>query len=147
NAKTLSHLFKYDSVHGVFNGQVSHDDNHIIVNNNPITLLNQKHPKDIDWSTFNVDFVIESTGKFKTAKDLQHHIANGANKVILSVPPIDEDIKTIVMGVNDSLLDGTEIIVSNASCTTNNAAPMIAVINELCGINQAYITTVHSYTT
>lgn len=147
NAKTLSHLFKYDSVHGIFNGHVSHDDNHIIVNNNPITLLNHKHPKDIDWSTFNVDFVIESTGKFKTAKDLQHHIANGAKKVILSVPPIDEDIKTIVMGVNDSLLDGTETIVSNASCTTNNAAPMIAVINELCGINQAYITTVHSYTT
>src|SRR5690606_2710998 len=147
NAKTLSHLLKYDSVHGLFNGHVSHDDNHIIVNNNPITLLNHKHPKDIDWSTFNVDFVIESTGKFKTTKDLEYHIANGAKKVILSVPPIDDDIKTIVMGVNDYILDGTEIIVSNASCTTNNAAPMIAVINELCGINQAYITTVHSYTT
>src|SRR5690606_31878989 len=106
-----------------------------------------KHPKDIDWKPFNLDFVIESTGKFKTTKDLQYHLINGAKKVILSVPPIEDDIKTIVMGINDDLLDGSEAIVSNASCTTNNAAPMIDIINKLCGINQAYITTIHSYTT
>src|SRR5690606_33958753 len=103
--------------------------------------------EDIDWTPYDVDVVIESTGKFKTTEDLENHINNGAKKVILSVPPIDDSIKTIVLGVNDDILTGTETIISNASCTTNNAAPMIAVINDLCGIKQAYITTVHSYTT
>lgn len=147
DAKTLSHLLKYDSVHGLFNGTVSYDEHHIIANNKKIALLNHKHPKDINWTPFNVDFVIEATGKFKSKTELQHHIHNGAKTVILSVPPIDDDIKTIVLGVNDNSIDGTETIISNASCTTNNAAPMIDVINKLCGINQAYITTVHSYTT
>lgn len=147
DAKTLSHLLKYDSVHGLFNGVVSNDDEHIIVNNQKIKLLNNAALKDINWKPFDVDFVIEATGKFKSKSDLQHHLNNGAKCVILSVPPIDDDIKTIVMGVNDNSIDGTETIISNASCTTNNAAPMIDVINKLCGINQAYITTVHSYTT
>lgn len=147
DTKTLSHLLKYDSVHGLFNGIITHDEEHIIVNDRKINLLSHKHPKDIDWSSFNIDFVIEATGKFKSKSDLQYHLNNGAKCVILSVPPIDDDIKTIVLGVNDASIDGTETIISNASCTTNNAAPMIAVINKLCGINQAYITTVHSYTT
>ena len=147
DAKTLSHLLKYDSVHGVFNGDISFDTNHIIVNGQHIPLLNKKHPKDIIWESFDVDFLIESTGKFKTTSDLEYHIKNGAKQVILSVPPIEDDIKTIVLGVNDKSIDGTETIISNASCTTNNAAPMIDIINKLCGINQAYITTVHSYTT
>ena len=147
DAKTLSHLLKYDSIHGIFNESVSFSDNHIIVNDSYIPLLNSKHPKDLDWGPYNVDFVIESTGKFKTSEQLQFHIKNGAGKVILSVPPEDDSIKTIVLGVNDSILDGTETIVSNASCTTNNAAPMIAIIKALCGIDQAYITTIHSYTT
>lgn len=147
DARTLSHLLKYDSVHGGFNGVVSHDQTHIIVNNKKVALLNHNHPKDINWKPFDVDFVIEATGKFKTKSDLQNHINNGAESVILSVPPIEDAIKTIVMGVNDESIDGTETIISNASCTTNNAAPMIDVINKLCGINQAYITTVHSYTT
>jgi len=146
DTRILSHLLKYDSIHGVFNGNISHDSNHIIINNKKVTLLNASHPKNIDWKPFDLDFVIESTGKFKTIKDLEFHIINGAKKVILSVPPLEDNIKTIVMGVNDNLLDGTEIIVSNASCTTNNAAPMIDIINKLCSINQAYITTVHSYT-
>jgi len=147
NAKTLSHLLKYDSIHGVFKGTVSHSENQIIVNNRTIDLLNHRHPKDINWAPYNIDFVIESTGKFKTKADLEHHLINGAKRVILSVPPIEDDIKTIVIGVNDDSLDGSETIISNASCTTNNAAPMIDIINTLCGINQAYITTVHSYTT
>lgn len=146
DAKTLSHLLKYDSIHGIFDASVSHKDQGIVVNEKHIPLLNYKHPKDIDWSPFEVDFVIEATGKFKTQEQLQYHIKNGAKQVVLSVPPIDDEIKTIVMGVNDSLLDGSETIISNASCTTNNAAPMLAVINDLCGIDQAYITTVHSYT-
>jgi glyceraldehyde 3-phosphate dehydrogenase len=147
DAKTLSHLLKYDSIHGIFNGTISHEGNIIIANHKEVALSNAKHPKDIDWKPFEIDFVIESTGKFKTSKDLQFHIVNGAKKVILSVPPTDDDIKTIIMGVNDTSLNGSETIISNASCTTNNAAPMIDVINKLCGINQAYITTVHSYTT
>jgi glyceraldehyde 3-phosphate dehydrogenase len=147
DAKTLSHLLKYDSIHGIFDGDVSHSNQTIIANKISIPLLNKNHPKDIDWTPFEVDYVIESTGKFKMGLELQQHINHGAKCVILSVPPIEDDIKTIVLGVNDASIDGTETIISNASCTTNNAAPMIDIINKLCGINQAYITTVHSYTT
>lgn len=147
DARTLSHLLKYDSIHGVLKNNISHDGNDIIFDDQKITLLNEKQIDTINWSPYNVDFVIESTGKFKTKTDLEKHIKNGAKRVILSVPPLDDSIKTIVLGVNDSSLNGDELIISNASCTTNNAAPMIAVINELCGVKQAYITTVHSYTT
>lgn len=147
DARTLSHLLKYDSIHGVFKTEISHDSKHIIIGNKKVVLLNEKHPEQINWKPFAPDFVIEATGKFKTVETLEHHIKNGAKRVILSVPPEDDSIKTIVLGINENSLDGTETIISNASCTTNNAAPMIAIINELCGINQAYITTVHSYTT
>lgn len=147
DTKTLSHLLKYDSIHGRFNHDVSHNENHIIVNDRQIPLLRENHPKHINWKPYNIDFVIEASGKFKFTEDLEQHISNGASKVILSVPPLDDSIKTIVMGVNDDMLDGTERIISNASCTTNNAAPMMQIIKELCGIEQAYITTVHSYTT
>jgi glyceraldehyde 3-phosphate dehydrogenase len=147
DSKTLSHLLKYDSIHGVLNSSISFDDNHIIVNDSSIPIYNQSHPNSLDWSKVQPDFVIESTGKFKTKVELQHHIDNGAKQVILSVPSLEDDIKTIVLGVNDHLLDGSETILSNASCTTNNAAPMIALIKEHFGIKQAYITTIHSYTT
>ncbi|MGF1557021.1 type I glyceraldehyde-3-phosphate dehydrogenase [Paucihalobacter sp.] len=147
NAKTLAHLLKYDSIHGVFQNNVTSDDDHIIINERAIKLLNASHPKDIKWDSFNVDFVIESTGKFKHETDLIHHINNGAKRVILSVPPEDDHIKMIVLGVNDTILSKNDYIISNASCTTNNAAPMMQVIEDLCGIEQAYITTIHSYTT
>lgn len=147
DSKTLSHLLKYDSIHGIFDGTISYSANHIIVNSEKIPLLNANHPKNIDWYPYNVDFVIEASGKFKTSQDLQYHIDGGTKKVILTVPPTDDTIKTVIMGINDTALDGSETILSNASCTTNNAAPMIDIINKLCGINQAYITTVHSYTT
>jgi glyceraldehyde 3-phosphate dehydrogenase len=146
-AKTLSHLLKYDSIHGVFDEQISHNNNDIVVNGYAIPLYNCAHPKDLNWSDCEPDFVIESTGKFKTRAELQHHIDNGAKQVILSVPSSEDTIKTIVLGVNDNIIDGTESIISNASCTTNNAAPMIALIKEHFGIKQAYITTIHSYTT
>jgi len=147
DAKTLSHLLKYDSIHGVSKHEISYADDCILLNGRPIKLLNHNHPKNIDWSTFEVDFVIEATGKFKLSEDLKHHIANGAKRVILSVPPIEDDIKTVVLGVNEEALVGDELMISNASCTTNNAAPMISIIDELCGVKQAYITTIHSYTT
>ena len=147
NTKTLSHLLKYDSIHGVLDEPVSFDLNHIIVSGKKIPLLNKQHPKDINWEPFDVDLVVEATGKFKVKESLKHHIKNGAKRVILSTPPIADDIKTVVLGVNEEILAGHEQIISCASCTTNNAAPMIAIIDELCGIKQAYITTVHSYTT
>nr|WP_321222162.1 type I glyceraldehyde-3-phosphate dehydrogenase [uncultured Psychroserpens sp.] len=147
DARTLSHLLKYDSIHGVSKHEISSLEDTIILNKRPIKLLNHNHPSLIDWSPYSPDFVIESTGKFKTIKELNHHITNGAKRVILSVPPYEDDIKTVVLGVNEDDIDGTEKILSNASCTTNNAAPMISVINKLCGVKQAYITTIHSYTT
>lgn len=147
DAKILSHLLKYDSIHGVFQGEISYNLNHIIVNNATIALQNERNIENINWKPYNVDFVIEATGKFRTLETLNHHITNGASRVILSAPPLDDSIKTIVLGVNDRILDQNDIIISNASCTTNNAAPMIDVIQNLCGIEQAYITTIHSYTT
>lgn len=147
DAKTLAHLLKYDSIHGRLKRTVSSNDTHLVFDGTVIPLLNKNHPRDVNWIPYDVDIVIEATGKFKTKNDLIHHINNGASKVILSVPPTDDSLKTIVLGVNDDLLDETDLVISNASCTTNNAAPMLSIINALCGINQAYITTVHSYTT
>ncbi|CAI8250150.1 MAG: Glyceraldehyde-3-phosphate dehydrogenase 1 [Formosa sp. Hel1_33_131] len=147
DAKTLAHLLKYDSIHGRLKRSVSSNDTYLLFDGTAIPLLNENHPRDLNWIPYDVDIVIEATGKFKTKSDLVHHINNGASKVILSVPPTDDSLKTIVIGVNDDLLDETDLVISNASCTTNNAAPMLSIINALCGINQAYITTVHSYTT
>jgi len=147
DSKTLSHLLKYDSIHGVLPNTISSDSDHIIIDGKKVNLQNQNHPKLINWKPYNVDVVIEATGKFKSTTDLNHHINNGASKVILSVPPTDDSIKTVVLGVNDNILSENDNIISNASCTTNNAAPMIDIINNLCGIKQAYITTIHSYTT
>jgi len=152
--KTMAHLIKYDSIHGVLPFDVSFDDQSIIVDGKPYLFFHEREITNLKWS--NIDFVIESTGKYSTFKDINKHILAGAKKVILSAPfevsdlssnHEVEQIKTVVLGVNENILDGNEKIVSNASCTTNNAAPMIKVINELCGIEQAYITTVHSYTT
>ena len=147
DARTLSHLLKYDSIQGVLKHEVSYSENTIIVENKKIPLYNEREIANIPWSNTAPDFVIESTGKFKTRKDLEKHIAAGAKKVILSVPPVDEDIPMIVMGVNDHVIKSTDTIISNASCTTNNAAPMVHIIDDLCGVEQAYITTIHSYTT
>lgn len=143
---TLSHLLKYDSIHGVLPAEVSHTQDKIIVNGKETHILNHSHPKDINWGNFEVDYVVESTGKFKRSEDLQFHLKKGVKKVILSVPPEDDSIKMVVLGVNDHILDGSERIISNASCTTNNAAPMVKLMHENFGIEQAYITTVHSYT-
>ena len=144
DAKTLSHLLKYDSIHGVLNEEISFSKNQLVVADNTVQFSSERAIEDIIWP--NVDIVVEATGKFKTRIQLENHLANGARSVILSVPPIDDDIKTVVMGVNEAILNPDDRIISNASCTTNNAAPMLKVVEELCGIEQAYITTVHSYT-
>lgn len=145
DVKTMAHLIKYDSIHGILKEEVSFDEKHLIVDGKKISYYTEKKIENLNWN--GIDFVIESTGKFKTYQAAQAHLKAGAKKVILSAPPEDDNIKTVVLGVNESILDGTETIISNASCTTNNAAPMIKIIDELCGIEQAYITTVHSYTT
>lgn len=147
NTETLAHLLKYDSIHGVFNGDITSSKNTITVNNKVVAVSNNNHPKDINWQPYNLDVVIECSGKFKKRVDIEHHILNGAKKVILSVPPDDDSIDMIVLGVTENINKINENIISNASCTTNNAAPMMKVIDELCGIKQAYITTIHSYTT
>lgn len=144
DTKTMSHLLKYDSIHGILNENISHSENEITVAGKRVKFSSEKNIKNIHWG--NIDVVVECTGKFKTRKQLENHLRNGANKVILSVPPLDDDIKTVVLGVNDSIIKPEDTIISNASCTTNNAAPMLKIINDLCGIEQAYITTVHSYT-
>ncbi|KAB8152687.1 type I glyceraldehyde-3-phosphate dehydrogenase [Kordia sp. TARA_039_SRF] len=147
DTRTLSHLLKYDSIHGVLPNVVSHTTTEILVDENVFPVTNVSDITQLNWKAYDVDFVVEATGKFKTEALLQHHITNGAKKVILSVPPEDDEIKMVVLGVNEHILDGSETIISNASCTTNNAAPMVKIINDLCGIDQAYITTIHSYTT
>jgi glyceraldehyde 3-phosphate dehydrogenase len=145
--KTMAHLVKYDSIHGVLNQKVSFTDDSIRIDDKEFLFFHESTIKNLNWKAVNVDIVIECTGKYKTFEDLNQHILAGAKKVILSAPSEVEEIKTVVLGVNENLLDGSETIISNASCTTNNAAPMIKVIHELCEIEQAYITTVHSYTT
>ena len=145
NTKTLSHLLKYDSIHGVLDEKIEFSESSISLNNQVIRFSSCKRIEAINWGE--LDFVIECSGKYKTKKTLENHIRNGASKVILSVPPLDDSIKMVVIGVNESIISKEDTIISNASCTTNNAAPMLKIINDLCGIEQASITTIHSYTT
>jgi glyceraldehyde 3-phosphate dehydrogenase len=145
--QTMAHLTKYDSIHGVLQKKVSFSENAIIIDQKQYLFFHEKDIKNLNWKALDIDIVIESTGKYKTFDQINAHILSGAKKVILSAPSEVNEIKTVVLGVNETILDGTETIISNASCTTNNAAPMIKIINELCGIEQAYITTIHSYTT
>lgn len=147
DTKTMAHLIKYDSIHGVLPQTVIADENGFSIEEKHFLFFHEKNISDLNWKDLNIDFVIESTGKHKTYEALNQHIIAGAKKVILSAPSEVDTIKTVVLGVNEHILDGTEKIISNASCTTNNAAPMIKIIDELCGIEQAYITTIHSYTT
>lgn len=147
DTRTLAHLLQYDSIHGVCKTPISYNKNAIIVNQQATPVNNQPDITQIDWSAYQPDYVIECSGKFKTSDQLQHHITNGAKKVILAVPPQSENIKMVVLGVNEHILTPNDLIISNASCTTNNAAPMIKIIDDLCGIEQAYITTIHSFTT
>ncbi|GAL74471.1 NAD-dependent glyceraldehyde-3-phosphate dehydrogenase [Nonlabens ulvanivorans] len=144
STRIMSHLLKYDSIHGTLSHDVSYTEDSIVINDKSILFTHHKNLEDLNWT--GVDVVIESTGKFKTLAQLQKHRDAGAKKVILSAPPVDDDIKTVVLGVNDHIINEDDVILSNASCTTNNAAPFIKVLDELCGVEQAYITTVHSYT-
>jgi glyceraldehyde 3-phosphate dehydrogenase len=146
DSKTLSHLFKYDSTHGIYDGDVACDKDHIIVNNKSIPFFQNKEIKDLPWKDLNVDYVLEATGKHKTRELAQVHLVSGAKRVIITAPAEDPSIKTIVLGVNHDLLAKEDKIVSSASCTTNNAAPMVDILHHYFEMESCYITTVHSYT-
>src|SRR3954468_630272 len=145
DAATLAHLLKYDSIHRAFNGTVKAEGTNLLVNGQLIKVVSFKDPAQLPWKEHNIDIVIESTGLFLDTASANLHLAAGAKKVILSAPAKDDSIKTIVLGVNDHLIDKNDTIISNASCTTNCAAPMLKVLEQF-GIEEAYITTVHSYT-
>ena len=144
--KTLAHLLKYDSVHGIFAGDVSATDSAIVVNGKTIQVCKEKDPAALPWKQLGVDIVIESTGRFTDRADAQKHIDAGAKKVIISAPAKGEDL-TVVMGVNETAYQpASHHILSNASCTTNCLAPVAKVILEQFGIVKGLMTTVHAYT-
>ena len=143
--KVLAHLLKYDSAQGRFEGEVKSTDNAIIVNGEEVKIYAQKDPSQIPWGTHDVDVVIESTGFFTDKAKAEAHIKAGAKKVVISAPATG-DLKTVVFNVNHSILDGTETIISCASCTTNCLAPMAKVMNDSFGIKVGFMTTIHAYT-
>lgn len=144
DANTLAHLFKYDSVHGKFNGEISVSGNDLIINGQKVKISAEKDPTNIPWD--NVDVVLESTGVFRDREGMGKHIANGAKKVLLSAPAKGELDATVVLGVNDNILTGDEKLISNASCTTNCLAPMVKVLNDNFGVQSGFMTTIHAYT-
>jgi glyceraldehyde 3-phosphate dehydrogenase len=146
DTKTLAHLFKYDSVHGTFEGQVSADADSITVDGDRIRILAEREPGKLPWKELGVDIVLEATGRFTKAADARKHLEAGAKKVIISAPATDEDI-TIVMGVNSNKYDAaSHHIISNASCTTNCLVPMVKVIRDAFGFVHGSMVTIHSYT-
>jgi len=146
DTKTLAHLFKYDSVHGVYDGEVSTSANGLSVDGDEIRVFAEKDPAALPWKDLGVDIVLESTGRFTKAEDAGKHIKGGAKKVIISAPAKGEDI-TIVMGVNSDKYDNAKHhIVSNASCTTNCLVPMVKVVRDAFGFRHGSMVTIHSYT-
>ncbi|GAB4324039.1 MAG: type I glyceraldehyde-3-phosphate dehydrogenase [Bacteroidales bacterium] len=144
-----AHLLRYDSVHRRFQGKVELVDDYLIVNDTRIRLLTEADPALLPWGELEVDIVIEATGKFTRRADALKHVEQaGASKVIISAPTKDQDdgVPYIVLGVNDHLIETADRIISNASCTTNNVAPLIMLLDEHWGIEKAFMTTVHSYT-
>jgi glyceraldehyde 3-phosphate dehydrogenase len=145
DAKTLSHLFKYDSAQGRFNGTIELIEGGFIVNGKKIKVTAEREPKNLPWKALNVDVVLECTGIFTSQEKASLHIEAGAKKVVISAPATG-DIKTVVYNVNDCILDGTETVISGASCTTNCLAPMAKVLQDKFGIVEGLMTTIHAYT-
>ncbi|ULT55921.1 glyceraldehyde-3-phosphate dehydrogenase [Neobacillus drentensis] len=145
-AETLAHLIKYDTNHGTFQGDVIPLDNELIVNGKRVKLLNNRVPEELPWRELGIDIVIEATGKFNSREQAARHLEAGAKKVILTAPGKNEDV-TIVMGVNEDMLDlNQHDIISNASCTTNCLAPVAKVLDQTFGIESGLMTTIHAYT-
>lgn len=143
---TLAHLFKYDSVHGPYPGEVAASDHRLTVDGKTITVFTERDPTTLPWQQLDVDVVIESTGRFSNRADASKHLNAGAKQVVISAPSPDRDIQTVVLGVNDQQVDLRAPLLSNASCTTNNVAPLVKVLDNQWGIVDGYITTVHSMT-
>ncbi len=143
---TLAHLFKYDSVHRGFRGSVSTNEGGLIINGGLVKVFAEKDPSKLPWQDLDIDLVIESTGKFTSAGSAAAHLTSGAKQVIISAPSGDKDLPTVVLGVNDDSVDLSSRILSNASCTTNNVAAMVKVLDDNWGVVNGYITTVHSMT-
>jgi len=148
SAETLAYLFKYDSVHDNFPGEVHAEGDSIVVNGKKVKIYAERDPQNLPWKDLGIDIVIESTGLFKKREQMMKHINAGAKKVILTVPAskADDVDATIVMGVNDNILTKEMQLVSNASCTTNCLAPMAKVLNDKFGIKRGLMNTIHSYT-
>lgn len=145
SVETLAHLLKYDSIHGRFPGEVRVEDGHLVVNGQTIRVFAERDPSALPWGDFGCDVVVESTGVFRDPEGAGKHLTAGARKVVISAPA-NGGVKTIVLGVNDDVLTADDTILSNASCTTNCLAPMAKVLNDNFGLEQGYITTIHSYT-
>lgn len=146
DAKTLAYLLKYDSTQGQFDGTVEAKGNSLVVNGKEIPITAIKTPADLPWGEYGAEVVIESTGVFRAKEQCLGHIKAGAKKVLLTVPPKDEIDNMIVLGVNDDMLKAEDVVVSNASCTTNCLAPMVKVLNDNFGVVKGLMTTIHSYT-
>ena len=146
DAKTLAHLFKYDSVHGTFKGEVSATEDSITIDGMKIGISSEKDPSNLEWGKRGAQVVVESTGFFRTKEDASKHLEAGAEKVIISAPARGGDVKTVVLGVNDEEIDEETKIYSNASCTTNCLAPMIKVLDDAFGVEKGFMTTIHAYT-
>ncbi len=146
DAATLAHLLKYDSTYGPYKGTVTAKDNAIVVDGKTIAISAEKDPAAIKWGAAGAQMVLESTGVFTAKDQCLKHIAGGAKKVLLSVPPKDEVDAIIVMGVNDHTLKPSDVVVSNASCTTNCLAPLAKVLHEAFGIKRGLMNTIHAYT-
>lgn len=143
---TLAHLFKYDTVHRGFKGTVSSADDYLAINGKWIRVFKQSNPAALPWGQLNIDVVIEATGKYVTRSGAELHLQAGAKQVIISAPSPDKDVPIVVLGVNDEEIDLKSPILSNASCTTNNVAPMVKILNDNWGVLEGYITTIHSMT-
>lgn len=142
---TLAHLLKYDSIHGRFDGSIETTNEGLKINGKTIKVLAERDPAQLPWGDMNVDIVLESTGRFVDAEGAGKHLQAGAKKVVISAPA-KGDIPTVVLGVNDEILTGSEQILSNASCTTNCLAPVAKVLNDNFGLERGFITTIHAYT-
>ncbi|ATD55797.1 type I glyceraldehyde-3-phosphate dehydrogenase [Clostridium chauvoei] len=145
DAKTLAHLFKYDSAQGRFNGEIEVKEGAFVVNGKEIKVTAERNPADLPWKELNVDVVLECTGFFTSQEKAGLHLEAGAKKVVISAPA-SGDIKTVVFNVNQEILDGSETVISGASCTTNCLAPMAKVLNDKFGIEKGFMTTIHAYT-
>lgn len=146
DAESLAYLFKRDSVHGTYEGDVSVTESGIKIDDMEIGVSSERDPADLKWDERGADIVVESTGLFRTREDASKHLEAGAKKVIISAPARGGDVKTVVLGVNEDQIDDDTQIYSNASCTTNCLAPMVKVLDDTFGLEKAFMTTIHAYT-